>query len=76
MLIFDTYFFSASGKKCSKYICTHSTDQASTEQYGPNYNIQNSYVTAANQYGPNFANTYATNNKAGNVLTSSVAPYY
>jgi len=58
----DNHAYTATGKKCSKYVCTHSTDSATTNQLGPNYNIQNSYASNANQYGPNFASTYNNQN--------------
>jgi len=65
----DNHAYRATGKKCSKYVCTHTTEQAATNQYGPNYNINNAYASAANQYGPNFATNYANVNKAATVTS-------
>jgi len=65
----DNHAYRATGKKCSKYVCTHSVDQAATEQIGPNYNVHNAYAAAQNQYGPNFQNNYANVNKAATVTT-------
>jgi hypothetical protein len=71
----DNHAYTATGKKCSKYVCSHSVDSATTHQLGPNFNIDNSYASANNQYGPNFANTYAIQNTAGTATATPYAPY-
>lgn len=63
----------ATGKKCSKYVCSHSVDSATTNQVGPNYNINNAFTSANNQYGPNYAQTYNNQNTAGNVISTPYA---
>jgi len=64
----DNHAYVASGKKCSKYVCASSTDSATTNQIGPNYNINNAYSSAANQYGPDYSSTYGVTNNAGDVV--------
>jgi len=63
----ENFARTATGKKCSKYVCTHSVDSATTNQVGPNYNINNGYTSSATQVGPNFLSTYGLQNNAGSV---------
>jgi len=71
----QNHAYRATGKKCSKYVCTHSTDQATTNQFGPNYNVNNNFDSSAAQLGPNVANSYLNTNKYVSAVSSPYSPY-